>query len=64
MKNTFGKRTYKCKCGLLEEQYVWETELKKHKFKCSQCKKSVGFEQLKTVEKMQIVSIRTDTKNR
>lgn len=64
MKNTFGKRTYKCKCGSLEEQYLWETELKKYKFKCSQCKKAVSFEQLKTVEKMQLVSIRTDTKNR
>jgi hypothetical protein len=64
MRNTFGKRTYKCKCGSIQEDYVWQTELNKHKFKCSQCNKSIGFEQLNKVEKVQLPSIRTDTKNR
>jgi len=64
MKNTYGKRTYKCKCGSIEEQFIWQSELDKHKFKCSHCKKSVGIEQLNKVEKVQLPSIRTDTKNR
>jgi len=64
MKNTFGKRTYKCKCGAIQEAYVWQNELTKHKFKCSECKKSIGIDQLKTESKVQTASIRTPTKNR
>lgn len=64
MKNTFGKRNYKCKCGALNEDFVWQTELNKHKFKCIQCKKTLEYKDLLKTEKVQLPSIRTDTKNR
>lgn len=60
MKDTYGKREYKCKCGIVED-YVWQSQLKKHKVKCC---KTLGFEDLLKTEKVQLHSIRTDTKNR
>jgi hypothetical protein len=64
MKDTYGKRLYKCKCGSLQEQYVWETELNKHRFKCSECKKSLSIEDLNKQTKVEATSIRTPTRNR
>lgn len=60
MKDTYGKRYYKCKCGTVED-YVWQSELKKHKVKCC---KTLGFDDLLKTEKVELPSIRTDTKNR
>jgi hypothetical protein len=64
MKDTIGKRSYKCKCGSLEEEYVWQSELNKYKFKCTKCKKTIGIESLKVNKVPQTASIRTPTKNR
>lgn len=64
MKNTYCKRKYKCKCGAIQDQFVWQSELNKHTFKCEHCKKSIGIEQLKVKETIQATSIRTPTRNR
>ena len=64
MKDTYGKRLYKCKCGAINEDFVWQNDINKHKFKCVKCNKTLGFEDLLKVEKVQLPSIRTDTKNR
>lgn len=64
MKDTFSKRTYKCKCGSIQETYAWQSDLKKHKFKCDKCSKSIGFDCLNVKEVPQTASIRTPTKNR
>ena len=64
MKDTYCKRTYKCKCGRLTYDYVWESQLPKHEVKCFQCAKSLGFKDLKKKEVPQTASIRTPTKNR
>lgn len=64
MKDTYCKRSYLCKCGRLTEDFVWESELPKHKVKCWQCAKSLGIESLKVNEVPQSASIRTPTKNR
>jgi hypothetical protein len=64
MKDTFGKRTYKCKCKAIVEDFAWESQLKEIQFMCSKCGNWVGFEQLKKKEVPQSASIRTPTKNR
>jgi len=64
MKDTFCKRKYKCKCGCIMENYVWESKLPKHEVKCYQCAKSLGFKDLNKKETPQTASIRTPTKNR
>jgi hypothetical protein len=62
MKDTYCKRIYLCKCGVVED-FVWESELITYKFTC-QCGKKLGFAQLKAKEVEQTASIRTPTKNR
>lgn len=64
MKDTYCKRTYKCKCERLTYDFVWESELSKHKVKCFQCAEKLGYQDLKKVEVPQMASIRTPTKNR
>jgi len=64
MKDTYGKRSYLCKCGRLTEDYVWESQLPNHEVKCFQCAKSLGYKNLKKKEVPQSASIRTPTKNR
>ena len=64
MKDTFGKREYKCKCSRITTDYVWESQLPKHEVKCFQCAKSLGFKDLNKKEVPQTASIRTPTKNR
>ena len=64
MKDTYCKRTYKCKCGRLTDDFVWESELPKHQVKCFQCAKPLAFKDLKKVDVPQTASIRTPTKNR
>ena len=64
MKDTFGKRSYKCKCKAIVEDYAWESKLKETQFMCVKCGSWVGFEHLKKKEVPQSASIRTPTKNR
>lgn len=64
MKDTFGKREYKCNCGRITIDYVWESELQSHEVKCFQCAKSLSIKDLKKKEVPQMASIRTPTKNR
>jgi len=64
MKDTFAKREYKCKCGRITEDYVWQSFLEFHKVACFKCGKELSIESLKVKEKTQLPSIRTDTKNR
>jgi len=64
MKDTFAKREYKCKCGVITEDYVWQSLLEVTKVNCFKCGKELNFKNLKTKEVPQAVSIRTPTKNR
>jgi hypothetical protein len=64
MKDTYGKRLYKCKCSTITETYVWFNQLAKHKVKCDKCSKLLGFESLKVEKINKSASIRTPTKNR
>ena len=64
MKDTYSKRTYTCKCGRLTEDYVWQSELTKHKVNCFQCGKILGIDNIKASAAIQVASIRTPTKNR
>ena len=64
MRNTCSKRSYKCECGTINECYVWESDLVKHKVKCNKCEKSLGYDQLNIKKTGQFISIRTPTKNR
>lgn len=64
MKDTFCKREYKCKCGAIIEDYVWESSIKEHTTKCSNCKKKIGYNNLIVNNIAQSASIRTPTKNR
>ena len=64
MKNTCAKRKYKCKCGTINECYVWQSDLEKHDFGCKKCNKLIVYDQIIKEVKPQLTSIRTDTKNR
>ena len=64
MKNTFKQRIYKCKCGTLTKEYVWENDLSKTKVKCTDCNNTLGSKDLLKENKNEAVSIRTPTKNR
>ena len=64
MKGTYGKRIYTCKCGRLTEDYVWQSELAKHKVNCFKCGKELTIDNLKAAAAVQVASIRTPTKNR
>lgn len=62
MKDTYAKREYKCKCGRITTDYVWESLLENHQTNCFRCGKELTIKNL--VVKVQVHSIRTDTKNR
>lgn len=64
MKDTFGKRTYTCKCGRSNESYAWQSELAEHKVNCFKCGKELTIDNLKAAAAVQVASIRTPTKNR
>lgn len=64
MKDTFGKKVYKCECGALAEEFVWDSEIQKYKFSCSFCSKELGYEQLEVKKAPEAAAIRTPTKNR
>jgi len=64
MSNKLIPRIYKCKCGTAMTEHVWDSDLRKKKFKCPDCSLPLGFENLR-VEKVGIATaIRTPTKNR
>jgi hypothetical protein len=63
MKDTFCKREYKCKCGIIIEDYVWESSIKEHTIKCK-CNKEIGYNNLIINNVVKSASIRTPTKNR
>jgi len=62
MKDTFAKREYKCKCGVITEDYVWQSLLEVTKVKCFKCGNQLTIKNIPS--KVQVHSIRTDTKNR
>jgi len=62
MKDTYAKREYQCKCGTLNERYIWQSQIKTYTLKCNKCSKELDINNLKV--KVQLHSIRTDTKNR
>ena len=64
MKDTIAKRLYKCKCGVIAEEYVWSSEIRGKEFECGKCGKLLGFNNIKIDKVVSIVSIRTPTKNR
>lgn len=64
MKNTFKQHIYRCKCGTLTKEYVWDDELNKTKVKCTDCNKTLGSKDLLKENKVEAVGIRTPTKNR
>ena len=64
MKNTLKQRIYKCKCGALTKEYLWDNDLDKTKVKCSDCSTLLTKKNLVTTNKTDVVSIRTPTKNR
>jgi len=64
MKDTFSKKEYTCKCGTLNERYIWHSEVKTYTLKCNKCSKELDLNNLKSKEVLQTPSIRTPTKNR
>lgn len=64
MKDNYGKRTYNCKCGHSQEDYAWQSEIAKIKFKCSSCSGKLDQSNLKKIEVSKSAAIRTPTKNR
>jgi predicted SprT family Zn-dependent metalloprotease len=64
MKDTFSKKEYTCKCGTLNERYIWHSEVKTYTLKCNKCSKELDLNNLKSKEVPQTASIRTPTKNR
>lgn len=64
MKDTFGKKNYQCKCGVVQEDYVWSSEIREKEIECTKCGMILGFNDIKIDKLVSIVSIRTPTKNR
>ena len=64
MKDTYSKKEYNCKCGTLNERYIWQSEVTTYNFKCNKCDRVLDVKQLKTKEVLQSAAIRTPTKNR
>ena len=59
--NTYYPESYKCSCGIVSKHYVWSADVKKKKHKCK-CKKTLTDKNIE--KKIEVVSIRTPTKNR
>jgi hypothetical protein len=64
MKDSYGKREYKCKCGKLTYDYVWLSKLALHELSCFYCWKELNYKHLIKKEVPQTAAIRTPTKNR
>jgi hypothetical protein len=64
MRDTYGKREYKCKCGKLTYDYVWLSKLAEHELSCFWCWKELSFKHIIKKKAAQSAAIRTLTKNR
>jgi hypothetical protein len=64
MRDTIGKRIYRCKCGTSLEEYVWSSKLAATQFCCVNCGKILGFINIIVKRTAQSAAIRTPTKNR
>ncbi len=64
MKDTFSKKVYKCFCGAIAEEFVWDSQLKEHEFECPSCSHGIAYPQLDVKKKVESAAIRTPTKNR
>ena len=64
MANRLKERKFKCECGEVTKEYVWDNDLEKHKFPCKKCSQKVNFSNLVKEEKVEVQGIRTPTKNR
>lgn len=64
MKDTCAKRNYKCKCGAVQEEYVWSSEIREKEIECTKCGMILGFNDIKIDKVVTFTSIRTPTKNR
>jgi predicted SprT family Zn-dependent metalloprotease len=64
MANSLKERKYKCKCGEEVKEYVWDNDLDKYEFPCTQCSQKVNFSNLVKEKKVEVQGIRTPTKNR
>lgn len=64
MANKYKQRNYKCSCGAELKEYVWDSDLEKSEFVCTQCESKITAKNLVTETKQQLTAIRTDTKNR
>lgn len=64
MKDTYGKRDYKCKCGTLNEEFVWNSQIREKEIECTKCGMILGFNDIKIDKLVTFTSIRTPTKNR
>lgn len=62
MKDTFAKREYKCKCGRITTDFTWQSLLEKNVVNCFKCGNQLTIKNIPS--KVQVHSIRTDTKNR
>ena len=64
MKDTYCKKIYKCKCGTLNEEFVWNSQIREIQVECKKCGNWLGFDNIKVDKVVHITSIRTPTKNR
>ena len=64
MKDTFGKKQYQCKCGNIQEEFVWSSKLAPTQFCCVNCGKILGFINIIVKKAAESAAIRTPTKNR
>lgn len=64
MANKLKERKYKCECGEVIKEYVWDNDLDKHKFPCAKCHKSLKNSDIVQEKKVEVQGIRTPTKNR
>lgn len=64
MANKLKERKYKCNCGEELKEYVWDSDLEKHEFPCTQCHNILKNSDLVQEAKVEVQGIRTPTKNR
>ena len=64
MGNKLIQRNYVCNCGAELKELVWDNDIQKKKFKCSECGAQLGFKNIKTNNSVSAPAIRTPTKNR
>ena len=64
MGNVFKERSYKCECGMVTKEYVWDRDLDKTTVNCSKCSNKLTNKDLIKPNTIQVAGIRTPTKNR